>query len=83
MKLLICTSVVKVKGVLWQGIDGETQYTLTPEYVEQLKELGPITVETVHQFIRSRWGDFAEITYINASIEDGPDTVNVESEEVQ
>jgi hypothetical protein len=72
MKTTLVRSEIYVEGWIWQPTQYpcNTTYTVPKEDVARLRDAsGAFTGEQALAYVRSRWGDFQDITYLHASIE--------------
>lgn len=79
MKYTVRKSVVEIVGRIWLPpvVCNQTR-TLSDYDVENCRdEAGNITRESVERWVFTNCGDFQEVIDFAASIEDGPETVNI------
>lgn len=79
MRYTVRTSVVRVIGYIWMpSTEAAQTYTLSAHDVENARDGdGRITRASVQDWLDTHAGDFSEVTDFEASIEDGPDTVEI------
>ena len=82
MKILRRISYVDVIGHIWMpNRTAAMRYTLDAYAINNIKaedDNGKVTRDAVEQWLTMNSGDFREVTDFSASIEDGPDTINID-----
>lgn len=79
MRYIVRKNIVYVVGKLWQpGITAAQRLELRDYDVENARDDdGQITRESIHHWLDTHTGDFTGVIDFSASIEDGPDTVDI------